>query len=45
LAGGALKMEEMAYVKAELALYDLNEKIREAEEMEDRLESIKAKHR
>jgi hypothetical protein len=34
LAGGALHMEEMAYVKADLALYDLNEKIREAEELE-----------
>lgn len=31
LAGGALHMEQMSYVRAELALYDLNEKIAETQ--------------
>jgi hypothetical protein len=43
MAGGALHMESMSYVKAELALYDLNERIRENKEAVARMNKAKRK--
>jgi len=41
MAGGALHMEGMSYVQAVLALYDLNERIRENKEAMDRMNKAK----